>query len=438
MNVRLPPKKEEEMAPETHPDAHRTSPHDPVVAAIGNSREIDLAATLERVVASAVSSAIAAVKAEAAPAQWRSMTNDRRVVVQQCKRLNPSRLPQFVPRVSATDHDESTWTNTSKANFIYSRRKLIQYGFFPVGIATALIASIAFQLGMEDFLFPGGDATSAEATANQIPSPSPVSSVTSQDIAERFVYAENIQDRIDLLRDPRHAGLLREHFVSMKRQGLEQEVAELNPILRIRSGDLTFDRFHVRFDDGRNRLLAVVHERTGLYVDAAAYLRHGSATWDELIGGQAAEAEMRVLVSPSDYYNYAYSDSEVYQAYELTSPDWEGGPLHGYVKRNTRRARLMRQALAGREPLRMTLGLSRQASSPDAFLIRKVAAAGWVKDVGGLALEESPFAVHIPTALDKELQRRKRSLDLRDLPPATEPPRRLPVPMRHALPSLKF
>ena len=238
--------------------------------------------------------------------------------------------------------------------------------------------------------------------------------VPSIEIARLFVENESLEDKIHLLRDQEDASPLRVHFARMATERREQVVEDLTPLPSARTHDVVFDRYRVTFADGNERLLAIVHGRSGITVDWPTYQRQCEASWSDLVSGKVAKASMRLIVQRSDYHNHAFSDVKAFESYELTSPDWDEGPLFGYVKRGSARARMLAQTVRGGSSQRMTLRLKRDSESPRAFEITKLIAGGWVQ--GATDYEDSAFAVHLPSSLDKEWRRRQESLHLRDLP----------------------
>ncbi len=314
-------------------------------APLSESAEIELEsskakfsnAMLVQVVSGAVGAAVSAVETSRSAVAKPTLFSQDREEVSAFKRLNPNRLPTLVPREFLGDlcgsSTERTWGFPSRPSSFYSRyRRWLQAAAI---LAFAAVAHLLVELSLilpssataKQTAHPGEERLLIAALTNAAAKPT---LEPSEAIAERFLHATDLEDRIALLRDPRHAGLLRDHFLRMETEQLETEIEALNPLSPVRAGDLIYERFHVQFTDGRNRLLSVVEEKTGAYVDWGTYARQGSASWEEIIEASVTEAEVRVFVRRSDYYAAPFDDAERYQAYAITSPDLEE-TLYAYV-----------------------------------------------------------------------------------------------------------
>ena len=408
--------------------------------------QMDLSQTmLVRVVSGAVSAAVTTLGASQnhhAPSKLKPTEErtPRQNPAAGFKRLKPELTPKLVPfdpdAILQEAQQETSWQAKKPVHphFDNRRRWMQVAAIFALGVVIHFLIELSL-------VGPGSaHATQSDAIENRNLLPNQETE-PSLEIAERFLYSENVEDRAELLRDPRHVGLFRDHLQRMKNLGLEQEVAGLHPMGEVQAGDLFYDRFHVQFTDGRDRLLVVVQEKTGSFVDWEAYARQGSASWEELLEGQVAEAKVRAFVQRSDYYAPPFEDPKRYQSYAITSPDCET-TLFGYVRRKTERALLIARELQSSErQQRMTLRLARAegaVAGDPVFKITKLTMVGWVK--GSIDYEESPFAVLVPMAFDEEHQCRKANLDLRTVPHAPPVRDRIGISGEHCsgLPSLSL
>jgi hypothetical protein len=86
----------------------------------------------------------------------------------------------------------------------------------------------------------------------------------------------------------------------------------------------------------------------------------------------------RVVLSPVEYYNFAFSDDRKWQSYRLESPDGVHA-IYGYVERNSTLDSMIRPS-PDQKQAAMTLQLEfpENATSPKQVLIRKMIAEGWM------------------------------------------------------------
>lgn len=218
-----------------------------------------------------------------------------------------------------------------------------------------------------------------------------------REIAENFTQSMDPQVRLQWCREPKTLSGLLDQFPG---QALKEVPFSIEEIDEVTTGtDLLFHRFTATFSNGDRRLLAVVETDQGLKVDWEAYARHSRALQRWTAQARAARAsaglekaspapdaetpetaEVRIFLSPSNYYNFHYNNSETWTAYRIESPDIEG-TLTAYAENGTPTADLLRATLTRPQPTRLTLLLENrpQHALKDQFLIRKVLAIGWVK-----------------------------------------------------------
>ncbi len=387
---------------------------------------------LVRVVSSAVTSAINAMQPKSAPTPAPRPIPRKQQDITSCKRFKPDAVPKLVP--FEPDAFKEGRAPAWEAGLEQAAPQPNRSRVVLIVIAAVVTLLAVAQFGLFEFISTSSLVAPVSPEKESVVPIVAGPTLSSSEVAETFLHAPSIDDRIELLRDPRHAGLLREHFKTMDSAGLETKVAEMSPMPSVTVQGLTFDRFHVHFTDGRHRLIAVAYEKNGLFVDWKAYARYGTASWEDLVSGKAAEAEMRAFAKPADYHNHVFADPKRYQVYELTSPDWIGGPIHAYVPRKTKRARMLAENIMDSQ--RVTLRLKHDPESPNAFLITKIIAIGWVE--GGKDYEDRPFTVHVPEAFELE-QGAIENMDLRYLPPAAVDTRENHTQSLHSpLPSLSF
>ena len=84
-----------------------------------------------------------------------------------------------------------------------------------------------------------------------------------EEVAKKFVYASDHSQRVALLRDSRHANIMRDHFEAMAKLGMEEEVEFIRAARSAIIQGMHQHRFHVTFTDGRSRVLALVGRTRG-------------------------------------------------------------------------------------------------------------------------------------------------------------------------------
>ena len=217
----------------------------------------------------------------------------------------------------------------------------------------------------------------------------PLPDLTAREIAEKFLHAESHEERMKWVRDPRYSSLIRQHFRSAEEIG-ESEVTKIKGLPWTSSPfQAAFDPFLVRFAGGRTRYLCVVREPHGFFVDWEAYARLGSATWEELLDGRAPEAEMRVFVSPDQYYGGKFADREKFGCLRIRSPDFRE-EIYAYVVRGTPTGTTLARWLANRRnaagkipPTRVTLLLNNSdpgvtGTGIHQMAVKRIVALNWV------------------------------------------------------------
>ncbi|NNM30534.1 MAG: hypothetical protein HKO57_13520 [Akkermansiaceae bacterium] len=140
--------------------------------------------------------------------------------------------------------------------------------------------------------------------------------------------------------------------------------------------------FAVAVDDGSYRLLEVMDTAAGPKVVWESYLRHGTENWEDLLAGDAQEAEVRVFLSPGDYHVPPFASEAEWTCFQVTSPDLPHR-VFAYAEAGTVRDKRLKEIVLGAPQFRqhMTLRIARR-EGPNAqalFEIKRVLAIGWVR-----------------------------------------------------------
>ncbi len=196
-------------------------------------------------------------------------------------------------------------------------------------------------------------------------------------VAQRFIDATTIEERLVWVRDPDETEpLLREFFENGA--GAQEKIIALTHLGGGKNEQSFFHRFKVSLEDGGKRLLCVSVIENRAFVDFKCYARYGSATWQELLSGQKSEAqEVRVFVELDSFYMGAFSDESRWLSLTTTTPDCEDA-LYFYVDRNSVMGNKIAQLSEG-EQQRMTLGIRSVNNSHEKkqFEVIHLHAFGW-------------------------------------------------------------
>ena len=194
-------------------------------------------------------------------------------------------------------------------------------------------------------------------------------------VATSFAYAKTVGERLEHVLDASNV----EAYPEQARTAIPTRITAFG---MGNAGDVRYAQYKALFSDGGLRLIAVVPTEGGPKVDWDCYARFGTAEWPDILEGEVDKAEVRVLVRPSAYYNYSFSDDKEWAAYEISSPDFDGS-IFAYVHRDEDDG----IALGGifsrsnGKPVRLIVELTKSAEglSHRQFVISDLGNVGWVK-----------------------------------------------------------
>ena len=154
-----------------------------------------------------------------------------------------------------------------------------------------------------------------------------------EEVARRFLDADSHEKRLEWVRHPEKVADMMAAFYNEGR-GKTEKVAKVSEAWGRGNDAAIFSTFDVVMTDSSQRTLYVPFDEGGAKVDFKAYVRHCGVPWSSLLEGKVTEApEMRLFLEKSDYYNRAFADESVWQAFQGTSPDM-ADPIFLYVKRS--------------------------------------------------------------------------------------------------------
>ena len=158
---------------------------------------------------------------------------------------------------------------------------------------------------------------------------------TPNQVAERFLGAENFEERLRLVKNPDQVGPLLESFY-LEGPGRHEQVARIGRLPDAATPDGSIARFAVLMTNGSQRLLCLDQEGSGCgKIDFKCYARHCSHSWSDLLEGRIERAdEMRVILEPGAYYNYEFRDEGEWISLFATSPELPPEGIYLYARRD--------------------------------------------------------------------------------------------------------
>lgn len=199
-------------------------------------------------------------------------------------------------------------------------------------------------------------------------------SLSALEIAQAFTQEEDPEKRLKWCRHPEETKLLLSQFSPEALTEIPVEVTPMQGIITTSTG-LLFHRFVATFANGNQRLIAIVFTKEGLQVDWETYARYGTASWSNILQAQVAEATVRVFIRKVNYYNYRYIDEDIWEAFEISSPDIEV-PIYAYSKRKSDLTRMLSK-ISDLQRITLTIRLDESIKNHQQCQITDLLALGW-------------------------------------------------------------
>ncbi len=198
-------------------------------------------------------------------------------------------------------------------------------------------------------------------------------------LAERFLAAKTVDERLLLVSDPKEVAGIMHNFYEVG-PGKYEELDQLLGMTQDLASANTVARFTVKFKDLGQRLLYIPYETSGnAKVDFKCYARYCSESWTDLLSGKVSKAsEMRCILKVSDYYNQEFGSETEWLALIATSPDFED-VLYFYVKRDDPNFATF-VANPPTKPVRYTIALEGRGPSylRRQFQVSQILHSGWL------------------------------------------------------------
>ena len=198
-------------------------------------------------------------------------------------------------------------------------------------------------------------------------------------LARAFLTAETTDELLPLVRNPETAGpRIQSRFPDGKFQA--PGMAAFNTRLDVTRHGAALSVL-VRTDDMLERQLTFIPTAEGLKIDWESWAGWSDMPWREFLATKPEQAKMfRVVLSPVEYYNFAFTDDRKWQSCRLVSPDGEHA-LYGYVERGSPLELSLRLSPDIKQAdLTLLLKFPPNASSHNQVLITQMLAEGWVLD----------------------------------------------------------
>lgn len=210
-----------------------------------------------------------------------------------------------------------------------------------------------------------------------------VTNLNARDVAEAFLRAETLEERLGFVRNPDNVVLGLPWFPTATKACPIPYLTLNNMGSASASGELSFERYAVGMPDGSHRLLCVTQTPRGLLVDYEAFARYGTS-WKRLLAGEPG-SEVRLIIRQSYYFQPPFEDDSKWLSYELSNPDWPGN-LTGYAPIDSVTAQVLQKMLSKspRQRLIVQLRAEEESHRSKQFLIEKVLSSGWVRSKADL------------------------------------------------------
>ena len=196
-------------------------------------------------------------------------------------------------------------------------------------------------------------------------------------LARKFLEASRIEDMLPVVRNPNVAqARMRRYYPGGKIE--PPGMTEINKETDIfRSGTIAIIKVRTRSHE--EKPLACAETPQGIKIDWESWVGWSEMSWEDFLASKPTTGQVfRLVLSPVDYYNFAFTSDSKWQAYQLTSPDG-AHLLYGYAERGTAMNSQLRPALdIPQAALMLSLKFPENAASNNQVLIEKLVAEGWV------------------------------------------------------------
>lgn len=202
-------------------------------------------------------------------------------------------------------------------------------------------------------------------------------------VAEAFLQANTAEERGRLIRNREtDLPLMMDHY--QRNPGHLNLGGELGPAVvdQERQG---YIGFRVRLGDGTERMIGLERRTEGYRVDWPSFAIHHEREWQQFVNNRITNPTLvRVLAAPVDYYNFEFSDADVYFCLRLENGRDRLGdePLYGYISRDHEQfpklLELVEMAAGTDLPLVLRIKFPLLPSAPNQVEITELVSNGWM------------------------------------------------------------
>ena len=196
-------------------------------------------------------------------------------------------------------------------------------------------------------------------------------------LAKAFLEAEKTADILPLIHESdRVRALVRSRYPDGRIE--PAGMSKFNSTGQVSYKD-SFAAVTILTPDYEKRQLAFIDGEDGLKIDWESWVGWSDMPWAKLMETKPKRPILvRVMAKWVDYYNFGFSDENVWRSYRLVSPDGET-TLYGYVDRNS----LLDQRLRPGEPgttvaVTLKVHFRKDEQSPNQVVIDELVSDGWV------------------------------------------------------------
>jgi hypothetical protein len=136
----------------------------------------------------------------------------------------------------------------------------------------------------------------------------------------------------------------------------------------------------VSYESGHYRIASLIANAEGKWqVDLESFVAYQSKPWKKIMGQEACQARVRVLLRHDSYYNGAFQDESVWASYALTNTE-QSDVIYGYARKSSAAYLALEDVLSAKPNVPVILEIAREAEMlPSQYEIKKVMERGWVE-----------------------------------------------------------
>ncbi len=196
-------------------------------------------------------------------------------------------------------------------------------------------------------------------------------------MARKFLEATRVEDLLPMIRNPKVSEPRIRKFYAEGKIDAPGLSAFNTDLLPVRQGQILSVK--VRTRDFSEKTLSFVETASGIKIDWESWVGWSETTWEEFLASKSATPRLfRLVLSPVEYFNFAFTDDLKWQSYYLTSADGEHA-VYGYAERGSDLNSKLRPPPEVRQ-VQMTLAIRfpEKPTSANQVIIDKLVTAGWV------------------------------------------------------------